>query len=1145
MGGAGGFGGGGGGAAPFNSAEGGTGGFGGGGGGGYTLGGASLFAGGYGSVWNAGNGSGGGGGGGFGGAIFNNGGMVYIQNSTLAFNTAAGGIGTGANPGYDGAGIGGAIFNRNGNLTILNSTISSNSAADVARGVFNIGDGITATAEIDNTILGQSDTAAIDFYASQINGGLSATAGVGNLFSTTAGGTFGGSFVIADPLLGILAKNGGPTRTMVPALGSPAIDGGDNAAAASLFTDQTGLSIRKAGGTVDIGSFEPQAPTIGSNSTTFTVGVPGSFMVINGGNPTPALSVTAGTLPAGVTLTSSGLLSGTPAIAGTFNFTITATNSFTSTAQAFTLTVDKAGTVTTMTSSHTSIVYGEAVAFTAKVTAVAPSTATPTGVVSFFDQGDHRLLSTQVLVNGEAAYSTMDLWAGFHDIVACFDFNGTNANFDSSATSVPLQVFKADSTVALSTTFNPTVVGYGGVKLTATVTSTAPSVVVPTGDITFYDISLNQLIDTVSLSGGQASLVTSHLSAGTHDIVGVLNFYGTNPNFNLSTSNDLFQTVNQATTTVALTGSGPIAYGQLETLTAKISVDPIGGGVPTGTVTFRDQLTVIGTVSAIDGVAVLNRSTFDTGAHTITATYNGSNDYAASPTSNSFGFGVALAQTTVTLTSANSPTTYGDVATFIATVNVTAPALGTPVGTVQFFDFSGGGPIGTVALSGGVATLNISTLTPGTHQIFATYSGAPNFASSAAAAPIDHVVNGLPTLGGVPGFTQINELTLLTFTATVANPSSPVFSLVNAPSGAAINAAGVFTWTPTEAQGPATYAFTVRITDNGTIDDRPITVVVNEVNVAPVLGATPTGLVTAPGSLVTFTATATDSDILNGKGNTLTYSLVGAPAGAVIDPDTGVFTWTPNESNPVANYTFKVRVTDDGVPSLSDSKTVTIGVKMVALVNGDLLVGGTAGNDTIGIGRTVNLSSFTVRRNGVLLATVPTGSVTGKIVVHGLAGNDTITVNAKITQPTWLFGEAGNDKLTGGAGNDLMSGGDGNDTLVDVKGINVMLGGQGIDKITGGGGNDLMVAGSTDFDADLTALANIQAEWNSGSPTRIAHLSGSPGGLNNGTYLTAATVHDDLVMDTLTGKKKGNGWFITNTLDKTDGTGPGDAVTKL
>ena len=61
------------------------------------------------------------------------------------------------------------------------------------------------------------------------------------------------------------------------------------------------------------------------------------------------------------------------------------------------------------------------------------------------------------------------------------------------------------------------------------------------------------------------------------------------------------------------------------------------------------------------------------------------------------------------------------------------------------------------------------------------------------------------------------------------------------PTGASINAStGVFSWTPGEADGPGSYTFNVVVTDNGNpalSDSETITVTVNEVNVAPVLGA--------------------------------------------------------------------------------------------------------------------------------------------------------------------------------------------------------------------------------------------------------------------------------------------------------------------
>jgi|GEM_PF-2557177 len=101
------------------------------------------------------------------------------------------------------------------------------------------------------------------------------------------------------------------------------------------------------------------------------------------------------------------------------------------------------------------------------------------------------------------------------------------------------------------------------------------------------------------------------------------------------------------------------------------------------------------------------------------------------------------------------------------------------------------------------------------------------------------------------------------------------------------------------------------------------------VNTAPVLDSIANQGV-FEGSTLHFTASATDAD----AGQTVTYSLVGAPAGASIDPATGVFSWTPTDDDPTAtpydDYTFTVRATDDADPAAFDEQAVTIRVSNVA-----------------------------------------------------------------------------------------------------------------------------------------------------------------------------------------------------------------------
>jgi hypothetical protein len=86
-----------------------------------------------------------------------------------------------------------------------------------------------------------------------------------------------------------------------------------------------------------------------------------------------------------------------------------------------------------------------------------------------------------------------------------------------------------------------------------------------------------------------------------------------------------------------------------------------------------------------------------------------------------------------------------------------------------------------------------------------------------------------------------------------------------------------------------------------------------------------------PGSLLTFTNTATDPD---GASQTLAYSLVsGAPAGATVNPATGVFTWQPSGGQANTTNQVGVVVTDNGTPPLSDSKKFNVIVNPLSPIN--------------------------------------------------------------------------------------------------------------------------------------------------------------------------------------------------------------------
>ncbi|MGP8252444.1 MAG: beta strand repeat-containing protein [Terracidiphilus sp.] len=138
------------------------------------------------------------------------------------------------------------------------------------------------------------------------------------------------------------------------------------------------VSSETATSTVDV--LLPPAVTSAS-STTFTVGSSGSFTVTASGNPAPTFSET-GVLPAGVTFSSAGLLSGTPAAGtgGTYPIVITASNGVGSNAtQSFTLTIDQPPAITS--SSSATFPVGSAGSFTVTASGYPAPTFSETGAL--------------------------------------------------------------------------------------------------------------------------------------------------------------------------------------------------------------------------------------------------------------------------------------------------------------------------------------------------------------------------------------------------------------------------------------------------------------------------------------------------------------------------------------------------------------------------------------------------------------------------------------------------------------------------------------------------------------------------------------------------------------------------------------------
>jgi hypothetical protein len=160
-------------------------------------------------------------------------------------------------------------------------------------------------------------------------------------------------------------------------------------------------------------------------------------------------------------------------------------------------------------------------------------------------------------------------------------------------------------------------------------------------------------------------------------------------------------------------------------------------GIPTGTVTYFDGTTQIGT-STLDGLGLTSFkiSTLSVGSHNITAVYGGDTHFLGS-TSNVVVQKVHY-DTKTSLTSSLNPSITGQSVTFTATVTATA---GTPTGTVTFTE--GSTILGTGTLSSGKATYTTTALSVGSHPITASYGGDSNNDVSTSSM-VMQVVNGKP-----------------------------------------------------------------------------------------------------------------------------------------------------------------------------------------------------------------------------------------------------------------------------------------------------------------------------------------------------------------------------------------------------------------
>jgi hypothetical protein len=351
-------------------------------------------------------------------------------------------------------------------------------------------------------------------------------------------------------------------------------------------------------------------------------------------------------------------------------------------------------------------------------------------------------------------------------------------------------------------------------------------------------------------------------------------------------------------TTLTLSAS-TVTVGQKVTLTAKVT-GPTGAPTPTGTVTFNNGSTALGT-GTLDttGTATYSTTTLTATTYTLTAAYGGDANYSTS-TSTAQALTVDPIATTTALTIAPNPASTGQTVTFTATVT---PASGTatPSGTITFKN--GSAQLAAVALDNtGKAVYTTSTLAAATYSVTAVYSGDSNDASSISSA-VSLVVNTVVVATSTSltaSSTSPAAGTSVTFTAKVTPaagsvvPTGTVTFLNGATTlgSGTLNASGVATYSTT-ALPTGSDSITASYAANGNFAASVSPAVVVAVSAPPAadfsISLNPTSsTVTATGGSATATVTITP---INGFSAATSLACSGLPSG-------GTCTFNPSSVTP-------------------------------------------------------------------------------------------------------------------------------------------------------------------------------------------------------------------------------------------------------
>ena len=408
-----------------------------------------------------------------------------------------------------------------------------------------------------------------------------------------------------------------------------------------------------------------------ASATSFTVGQAGSFAVTATGYSIPALSLTGGTLPAGVTFNpATGILSGTPtsAVGSPITLTFTANNDVRPVTQTFTLTINKANL--TVKAIDATKVYG----------AANPAFST---TITGFVNGD-----TAAVVSGAAAFSTPATAAssaGNYAItpsvgtLAAANYNFIFVNGNLNVTKAVLSVTAANATKvygAANPAFSATISGFVNGDGAAAVSGAAAVASTATNASPVGNYSITPTVGTLSaanysftFANGSLAVTRAPLTVTADNatkVVGAANpaFTATISGFVNGDTSATAVSGAPAFTTTATTASVAGTYPITPALGTLASTNYSFASFVAGTLTVSGKLDQTITFGALDS-KLLGSGTFAltaTASSGLAVTYTSSNPAVAT-----------VSGSTVTLVSVGTtviPASQGGNATYNAAVPV-------------------------------------------------------------------------------------------------------------------------------------------------------------------------------------------------------------------------------------------------------------------------------------------------------------------------------------------------------------------------------------------------------------------------------------------------------------------------------------------